>query len=390
MACGVLLASVLAGGRTAQAQGYVGSETERVERAKGWNAVQSLLADMDQDAKPEVIVIERKKEIFRTSVLSWNGGPDDEAVYRTLFRKETRRIGRLQRFEVRRLSHKDRPDALVVLEELTPDEVVHHIDVFSMPKVGLVQEVFHETFFQPKTVAGEKTKVQSVPFGDAQPRFLTMEGVPTDLAWIKGPQALTVRQAGVGTDFVIGAFRRRFVFDPAQGVYRAAPDEVWDFLPPYRPTEVVATEQRPEIWGTAQAFWSADGDLKTAWRSDIGPAKGAKIRQGFESPKTVRMVRVVPGCAETKSSWHTHREVQAFALLLGQTRFAIDRLKPDTKPKGVRAWGEFPLYGDYASQVVVFLETPLPAKDVVLEVERVSKGRGGAGQEVCVSEWSVH
>jgi hypothetical protein len=247
------------------------------------------------------------------------------------------------------------------------------------------------------------------------------EGSDLEIVWTKEPQSLTLKTAKEPVTFVIGAHRTIWRFDRKKEEYAVdKEDDIVDFLPPHPPSEVSATSQVAKVWGTAQAFWAADGDLDTSWNIDTQKTGGCKrsaqraepaetgartcserspwvgqaLTMKWKQAVDVRLIRLVPGCASDKDAWNDHDRVQAFRITLSSgVRFEIDRRKLDAAVPGVRAAGEFPLPAGFGGQVLIFLQEAQSVNWAKLEIQDLD-GAGGAKasrvHEACVSEISFH
>lgn len=362
----------------------------------GRRVVAAVSGDLDGDGVDEVGAVEELGGgQLRVVVLKRSASKEPALAYARAAEGTPRVARRVTRLEVRPLVGRPAPELLAVLEEPSPDEVAASVRIMSATG-RRIEEIFAQTFF----IAPERAKDHGeVALGDATPRYyfedLDGDG-DLELIWVRRGQRLTVPGAdGAPVRFVIGAVRSVYRFDPDRARYLPwREEELVDFLPARTVSEVEATAQVPKIWGTAQAFWAADGDLETSWnvaaKSAVGQSLGVKLR---DRPP-VAMIRVVPGCGSSEDEWDRHGRVGAFRMSLASgVRFSIDRLRLGELPAGVRALGEFPLDEGFGSQLLIFLSDPQPLAWARLEITRVERSSAPPGQavpEVCLSEISFH
>lgn len=386
---------------------YTGSPAEQEAKAKGTTLVRELDVDVDGDGVREIVVVERSADrTLRVRVLR-PGGDEDEPVFQVLASSTPRKADRLLRLEARELSGERGTEVVAVLEESAPDELVQHVRILGRTPGG-VGELFAQSFYTPRSGAPD---ARTVELGDATPRFALRELASGDgpraraeLAWVRGPQVLALPIGKEPASVVIGAYEQVYRFEAGKGVFVADPTaSVVDFAPARVPYTVEASEQVPKIWGTAQAFWGADGDLATAWT--VAGAKGgvgATLGLTLRTPEEVQLLRIVPGCAGSAEAWASHDRVRAFSVELSSgVRFELDRASwaksTDVElPRVVRAVGDFPLLGEGGAEVgrqlLVLLRERAPIRTARLSITQVEPGKPprGAAREACVAELSLH
>lgn len=386
---------------------YTGSPAEREAKAQGTTLVRELDVDVDGDGAREIVVVERGPDrVMRVRVLR-PGGDEDEPVFQALATSTPRKADRLLRLEARELTGERGAEVVAVLEESSPDELVQHVRILGRTPGG-VGELFAQSFYTPRAGAPDP---RAVDLGDATPRFALRElsggdgpRARAELAWVRGPQVLALPIGKEPASVVIGAYEQVYRFEAGKGVFVADPAQaVVDFAPARPPYTVEASAQVPKIWGTAQAFWGADGDLSTAWT--VAGAKGgvgATLGLTLRTPEEVQLLRLVPGCAGSAEAWAAHDRVRAFAVELSSgVRFELDRATwakgTDVElPRVVRAVGDFPLLGaggvEVGRQLLVLLRERAPIRSARLTITQVEPGKPGRGmaRETCVSELSLH
>jgi hypothetical protein len=385
---------------------YTGSPAEQEAKSKGTTLVRELDVDVDGDGAREIVVVERAADrTMRVRVLR-PGGDEDEPVFQALATSTPRKADRLLRLEARELTGERGTEVVAVLEETSPDELVQHVRILGRTPGG-VGELFAQSFYTPRQGAPD---ARTVELGDATPRFALRELAAdgprgrAELAWVRGPQVLSLPIGKEPAQVVIGAYEQVYRYEAGKGVF--VPDatpSVVDFAPARSPYTVEASEQVPKIWGTAQAFWGSDGDLSTAWTA-AGPkgGVGASLGLALRTPEEVQLLRIVPGCAGSAAAWASHDRVRAFAVELSSgVRFELDRASwaktTDVElPRAVRAVGDFPLLGEggveVGRQLLVLLRERAPIRTARLSVTQLEPGKPprGVAREVCVAELSIH
>ena len=367
---------------------------QQVERS-GWRGVREMTLDLDGDGVEEVAVVEAKKERLRVSIYRPTGDEDDRGGFEPLLSTLARPGREVVRLERARLIGRSAPEVLAVLEERTPDESGLTVVVVA-GEGGPIREVFAETFYVP---GASRADPSQIALGDATPTYL-LEDVDGDgtqeIVWIRDPRTLRmIDAAGKPVTFVVGMTRTVFGYDPAQGRYQKTVDrEAVDFLPRHPPYEVEASAQVKKVWGTAQPFWGTDGRFETSWSLASARARGQSLTVRFRGSPKVSLVRVVPGCAASERAWERGDRLRRFEIALGpDLTFTLDTEALLTVPDGVRAVGEFPLEGEFGSQVLIFLASPVEVPWARLTVRTVAPSRGPRARrtrEVCVSDLSFH
>ena len=360
--------------------------------------VREIALDMNSDGKNEIAVVERVGQKLRVALIEPTNQPDDEhGGFRRIMATKPVRGRRVIRLEAMRLVGRSAPELVAVLEEPSPDDSALTVIVMGA-EGGPHREIFRQTFFIPKDGVEPPN---TVAFGDATPHYVvedleSEEDGNKEIIWTREGQKLRVLDRdGKPLTYVIGAYRTIYRYDDAKGSYVTDEErQVVDFLPPREAYDVSASAQVKEIWGTAQAFWATDADLKTAWGVDRKGAVGQNLTVKFERRQDVNLIRVVPGCAQSAETWDRYDRVRTMKFELGSgVRFEIDRKHLDAVPEPVRAVAEFPLEGGYGKQILIFLARPqsLPwAKVEIMKLQRSRAARKTQAKVACISEISFH
>jgi hypothetical protein len=193
------------------------------------------------------------------------------------------------------------------------------------------------------------------------------------------------------THFIIGIRER--VFRAEKEAYNLVADRYLDYLIRAAPAEVNASSTLPSTQDDWQAPQAADSKLATGWiEGATGSGIGESVTLSLGRPRNIRLVRVVPGCADSPESWQKHNRLKKFSLVFeGGTVVTVDRRGATAEMDSqVEAHEDFVLPGvGFGTQTLVFLSKPVTSSWVKLAIEEVEKGSGEA-DETCISEISVH
>ena len=374
---------------------YRGSETEREARRTGRITVRELSVDLDGDGQIEVAVVESYRGLLRVRVLRPED-PDAPDRFVRIAEGTPKKAERVTRFEARPLVGGAPPEVLAVFEDPSPDEVRMSVGIIGRARGG-IQEMFQHTFLLPA-----KTKEDGeglVSWGDASPHYLVTDlerdGGDKEVVWIQGPQLLELKGRDRPISFVFGALRTVFRFDGDVERYQLVEkDALVEFVPPRSISGAEATTQVAKIWGTAQAFWGADGDLDTSWNVPFRGASRQSLTLQWNETHEIVLIRVVPGCGGSERNWRRHHRVRAFRVVLSSgARFEVDRARLTDLSPSVEAMGELPMGTGYGAQVLIALRRPQPvswARFEIIRIERSTEPRKTRIDEVCLSEISFH
>ena len=389
------VAATWAGPSSALARKYRGSADEAAARKAGRALVKELDIDLDGDGRRETAVVERisgGRLVVR--VLRYEGD-EDEGRFVEVVAGTPRKAKKVARFEARPMIGAPAPELVAVLEDPSPDEVAVSVRVLGATDAGL-QELFAETFLVPREGRAAGARVE---LGDARPHvvFADVQGGDgqEEVVWVSGPQTLVLPGRAGPVTLTIGAYRTIYAFQAGKGRFEATADrDVEDFAAPKAVSEAKASAQVPKIWGTAQPFWGADGDLETSWNVPAAEAAGQALTVRLKGAPEVRLIRVVPGCGGSDADWRRHHRLSRIRLVLGSgLRFEVDRADLGAVPAGVEALGEFPLEEGYGAQVLIALERPVSvpwARLEIVSLDRPELPKGQRVEEACLSEISFH
>ncbi len=391
--CAFLMGLSLLAPGIAQAGKYTGTAQERASRKTGRRVVRELEVQLDGRGRLENAVVERQGDALVVRILRFEGEPD-EGRFVEVLKGTPKRAKKVSLFEMRAMVGSRYPELVAVFDDPSPDETARGVRVMGHTDSGF-RELFAETFLVP---APTRKAAHTVVLGDARPHFVFADvrgDAQTEIIWVTGPQTLVLPGAEADITYVIGAYRTVYMYNPKSSRFeKVAQREVVDFAAAKAVSAAKASSQVPKIWGTAQPFWGADGDLETSWNVRGPDAEGQTLTVRLKDSPKLQMIRVVPGCGASDQEWARHHRVERFRLTLGSgTRFIVDRASLSELPSGVQAMAEFPLQEGFGAQILIALKQPTRVPWVrfeILEAEESERPRSERVDEVCLSEISFH
>lgn len=384
------LAALLAWPGSAGAAAYTGSEAERAARKTGRRVVRELDLDLDGRAPREIAVAERLRggrlvvRILRPT--------EEDDVFETVLEGTPQKADRVARFEARPMVGSSRPELVAVFDTKSPDETARALRIVGHDGRKIV-ELMAETFL----VSAERPpEGRFVTLGEVRPHFVfaNVRGDEAEeVVFVTGAQTLRLPGRSGQITYAIGAYRDVYAY--AEGRFtKVASREVVSFTDPKPVSKAKASAQVPKIWGTAQPFWGADGDLETSWNVPLAEAEGQTLTVRLKGAPAVKLVRVVPGCGGAEYEWDRHGQIEKFTLALGSgVRIEVDRGDVTRMSPAVEAMAEFPLEEGFGAQLLIALRDPAPLPWARLEIDGAVPGepeRGKPVPEVCLSEISFH
>ncbi len=354
-------------------------------RRAGFSVVDERMMDLDGDGLLDALVLERT--LVGIGLSAWKALDDDS--FKFLSRAPQVPANLVARFDLIDLHDKDRAWLLDLAED-SPDEADHRVRLFLIQPTGLKQ-VFEASYrvTHPEEEAGRK----AMPISDFGQRKAGLEILPQKNAWPRlrvrqDPKTISLSEHS--GRYVIGA--REALYQARAGSYQVQQDSYHDFMTKALPDSVTATSHLPSVEAIFRAKSAADGDLASAWvEGASGAGAGESITLSFKRKVPVRMVRIVPGCAQSIEAWQAHNRLSHFSLqfengiLLHLGPPGSDDLDPALADRG-----EFSLPGrDYGRQILVFLAKPVKSAWVKLTIEQTSPGNS-ENNETCLAEISVH
>lgn len=369
------------------APSFHGTEAFRDFRLAGYEMRDEIMIDLDGDGLYDAVVLEKSEDGIGLS--AWKANPEGDFNFLSRGKAAP---GNSVKTMKRVMLGADRAVLLDVFED-SPDEADHSLKLFLMDQAG-VREIFSSTY---RVTHSEEDA------GREPAQVVDLGGVPVGLELQENPGKwpnLVVRHdpkrialTGRGAKniwFVIGIRER--IFKPEEGTYKEVEDRYQDYLSRQKPTSVTATSNLPSAGGEWNATNVTDGDLDTAWvEGRPGPGFGQSITLSFKDPLAVRLIRLVPGCAETDETWQHYNRVRRYAVefengvIVNVNREIATELDPR-----VQAWEDFALPGrGYGTQTLIFLYKPIKSHWAKITIQDVEPG-DGTEDETCISEISVH
>jgi hypothetical protein len=320
----------------------------------------------------------------------------------------------------------------VILEvyDETPDEKVKRVRVYTGHPTP--REIFKSVIYRPKNKSkrAEWEQPGVVKYGDARPGwyFADTDNDGKKEAMVRRRAQLIPAKAGGETKkLLVGVYEAvyEYIGDVRTGEYRQRSGESFkDFLNPgHNITGVKASSTwvRPDILNELKsealaaavyddgnkAKTKADGDvdidlreftakvadksLDTAWVEDAnGSGKGEWVELELEEDAPIHMVRIVPGCLETKSEFRRHNVPFKMELRFddGMRAFVDLARARDPDPPIVAMTAMKVRDKPFAKQWLVFFDGKTSASKVRLTIDGARKQ--GSKNRTCISEISVH
>lgn len=385
-----VLVMALAGAGTAGAQPrptFHGSEAFRDFRTNGHEMRDERMTDLDNDGLLDAVVVEQSEAGVALS--AWRATRKGD--YRRIFRGAPASGETVAAFERIPLGSSDMAFLLHVLED-SPDEADHDVKLFLENGEGL-QPVFHTTYRtrHSEQEAGRRP-VRVVDLGGLDAGFGL---VPAGGGWPRAvvrhePKRIdAIGRGGESVRFVIGIRERVWRADGRR--YGQPVERYLNYLPRHGPAAVTATSALSGEDG-GEASGAADGRLDSGWvENDAGPGTGQAVTLSYPQPVSIRVIRVVPGCAATAAGWEGHNRLKSFTLEFeGGVRVRVVRgLGAELDPR-VAAADDFALPGRaHGTQTLVFLYQPVETSWIKLVIGEVEPG-GNGEDRTCVGEITAH
>lgn len=317
-------------------------------------------------------------------------------------------------------------EILLEVYDETPDEKVKRIRVYAgYPEP---REIFTSVIFRSKNAAKRAAWEQPgvIAYGDARPGwyfFDTNEDGKQEIMVRRRAKIATFKRRGEDpAKILVGVNEAVYEFtgDPSTGSYRERGENYFnDFL---QPGHEVARVRASSTWiepqtlrelqseAMAAAVYAegkdtpkevkvdrapftekiADKSYDTGWVED-GKGIGADewVELELTAPKKIHMVRVVPGCLESKRTYRRFNVPTKVQIQLDGKPYFVDLRRPDKPEAPVVAMAASKLPGKpWAKQYFIFFEGDREAKNVKLVIEGAK--RQGNGKNTCIAEFSAH
>jgi len=367
---------------------FHGSEAFMDFRLAGFEMLDEYMIDLNSDELLDAVVVEKTASGIGLS--AWKA--DQSGKYIFMSRVADSPASSVAVFRGIQIDKATQAFLLDVYEDC-PDEADHRVKLITAGPTGL-KKVFESGYrvTHPEQEAGRAAR-QLFDLGGEK---VGLKIKPNNKGWPDlfvrhDPKLIAVTgQAGSKIWFVIGIRER--VFKEEKGVYVEVRDRYLDYLSRLQPKEITATSHLPSSEAAWEAGSAGDRRLASAWvEGRPGSGIGESITILFENQAEIRLIRIVPGCAESKQSWMDHNRAKRISLLFeGGTMISVNRKGAEELDSKVAAQGDFDLPGlGFGVQTMVFFSQPIKSSWVKLTIEEVERGTSDQ-DETCISEISVH
>lgn len=316
-------------------------------------------------------------------------------------------------------------ELVAVLREIAPDETRRGLRIYRWNKQ--LTEVLNLGFQE-----NQEEEDGVISYGDAEQGFkvVDLDGDGQQEVIIRRePKRIKVPGGGEKPlTLLVGVRESIFVWSPKDQRYQEKQDRQVNFIPALHVRRVSASSQKlpaklrqaeqdrtleqsldmafsddeadaplrsdaPVVANPApRAYWGADNNLDTAWvENDRGSGAGQWLEVHLRGGEhDLKMVRVVPVCADSAAHARGSNVVQVFSLVTGGgDRLTVDVSEKEPSDSGVAAVLHVPSPDrKYAPQLLVFLKPGLKSSSVKLVLDRVKKK--SRTNDACISELSVH
>jgi hypothetical protein len=320
--------------------------------------------------------------------------------------------------------------AEIILEvyDETPDEKVKRVRVYA--GIPEPREVFTSVIFLPKDKSkrGEWDQPNVVQYGDGRPGWFFEDANgdgKKEIIVRRRPKIIPVKRASQDdARLMVGVHEGvyEWVGPPSTGEFREQTGERFtDFLNPgHSIVEVRASstwvrkdildELQREALATAVyaaadgkqggegvvdlslfTGFAADKSLDTAWvENDKGDGRGEWIEVVLDETRPIHMVRIVPGCLETKRDFSQHNVPTKVEIRFdNRDRTFVDFTQPQKPLPPAIAVAQMGLPSKpFANQYLVFFDGKASAKTIRFTLDKVKKQ--GRDNRACIAEITVH
>jgi hypothetical protein len=363
---------------------FHGSEAFFDFRKSGHELLAEKLLDSDGDGLLEALVVEQCQAGIGLSL--WKANPSGD--FKLIGRSERVPASTLVKFETFLLGKTDQAYLLDVLED-SPDEADHWVRLF-LPTAAGLRQIFSARYqVQHSEEDAGRTPVKVVDLGGLSEGLMVDKN---DSEW----QTLRVRHdpkrvlstRGSEEVRVVLGMRER-VFKPREGIYREVEDRYLDYVPVVTPATITASSEKA---GAGIAAFAIDGNTESAWiEGKSGTGTGESLTLTFPRPVSVRLIRLIPGCAANQKDWARHNRIQRVGLTF-DAGVEISSAGESGSPNDPLVEGCFEVTvpgKEYATQKLIVLSKPIPTSHVTLTIKAADNG-SGLNNETCLSELSVH
>lgn len=420
LSSGLLLAVALV---TFGTPAHARTTTADVAKKKGLTIEKTIHADVDGDGTNDTVGVCSGQQGLQLCIFSVD--KDEAQLKHVLPRAGGKKLGRVWAEDL--VPEVAGTEIILEVYDETPDEKVKRVRVYS--GYPAPREIFTSVIFLPKnkTERAAWDQADVVQYGDARPGWYFIdlgENGKKEILVRRQPKVINVKRDGEGdARLLVGVYESVFEYtgSPSDGEFREQPSPRFnEFLQPRDVTEVrtSSTWVRPDVLrelkseALAAAVYADEGDKKaakepeidfrpfnekaadksldTGWVADTKGGKGEWVELVLSEPGPVRMVRVVPGCLETKSQFFSHNVPDKIEIRLDdRERAYVDLRTPKKSSPPVLAVQPVKIGSKpWAQQYLIFLDGKVRAKSVRVTIDRYKKQ--GRANLSCISEVTVH
>lgn len=416
--CALALVSALAFASSVDAR----VTTADAAKKRGLTIEKTIHGDLDGDGSNDTLGMCNGEQGLQLCVFSVD--KDEARLEHVLPRAGGRQLGRFWSEDL--VPEVLGSEVIVEVYDETPDEKVKRVRVYAGHPSP--REIFTSVIYLPKNKAERAAWDQPdvVQYGDARPGWYFVdigENGRKEILVRREPKVINVKRDGEApARLLVGVYEAVYEYtgSPSDGEYREQPSTRFnEFLKPRDITEVRASSTwvRPDVLrelksealaaavyadeGTKAATEpevdfspftakAADKSLDTSWVASAKGGKGEWIELELSEPGPVRMVRVVPGCLETKRQFLGHNLPDKIEIRLDdRERAYVDLRNPKKVLPPVLAIQPVKVGSKpWAQQYLVFLDGKTQAKSVRVTIDRYKKQ--GRANLACISEVTVH
>lgn len=395
--------------------------TADAAKKRGLTIEKTIHGDLDGDGKNETLGMCKGPEGLQLCVFSVD--KEEARLEHVLPRAGGRTLGRFWTEDL--VPEVLGEEVIVEVYDETPDEKVKRVRVYAgYPKP---REIFTSVIYLPKDKSKRAAWDQPdvVQYGDARPGWYFVdigEDGKKEILVRRQPKVIAVKRDGEApARMLVGVYEAIYEYagSPSDGAYRERGSARFnEFLQPREIAHVrasstwVAPDIRrdlesealaaavygdgdaapggPELDLTEFTAKIADKSLDTGWIADRKGGQGEWVELELSEPGPVRMVRVVPGCLETKARFLGHNVPDKIEIRLDERERAFVDLRTPKKvlPPVLAIQPVKVSNKPWAQQYLVFLDGKTQAKKVRVTIDRFKKQ--GRANLSCISEVTVH
>lgn len=398
--------------------------TADAAKKRGLTLEKTIHADTNGNGSSETVGVCRGDQGIQLCIFDVD--KDGAQLKHLLPRAGGKRLGQLSAEDL--LPEVAGDEMILEIYDETPDEKVKRVRVYAGHPEP--REIFTSVIFLPKDKSkrGAWNQPGVVHYGDGRPGWYfhdTNGDGNKEIVVRRRPKVIPVKRANDDdARLMVGVHEAvyEWVGSPSGGEYRERSGERFnDFLNPgYEIRDVRASTTwvrkeildelksealasavyeatdgknvtEPEIDLSTFTSRAADKSIDTAWAEDHkGPGTGEWVEVELEEAQPIHMVRIVPGCLETKRQFLQHNLPTKVEIRFdNRERTYVNFLAPRKPLTPALAVADMKLPSKpFAKQYLVFFDGEARAKTVRVTVDKVK--RRGRFNRSCIAEITVH